>query len=109
MAILAAMVASSPCPNPSTTANRTPSANGLTRCRSPETVCPGNARSATPHSTNPDPLGVNGFELAVLVCISFQPFLHRDGRPGSDFRNDVEIVHQQFRSGQTHAQPPSGG
>src|SRR5437870_13093352 len=96
-AVLAATVASSPWPKPSATASKTPSGIGLMRCRSPQTVSFGNARLATPQS-------ISGFELAFSFCIVVQPFFHRNGRADADFGDNVEIVHQQFRAGQTHAQ-----
>src|SRR5216684_3681370 len=98
MAVLAAARASSPWPRPYTTAANTPCAIGLTRCRLPETISPGNGRLATPQA-------ISGVEMTLSSCIAAHPFFHGDGRADADFGDDVEIVHQQFRSGQTHAQP----
>src|SRR5436190_5884557 len=102
MAVLAAAVASSPWPRPSTTAANTPSVIGLMRCRSPQTTWPGNGRLAALHA-------ISGVEMTFSSCIATHPFFHGDGRADTDFGNDVEIVHQQFRSGQTHAQPSTRG
>src|SRR6266481_2518605 len=102
MAVLAAVKASSPWPRPSTTAANTPSVIGLMRCKSPETTWPGKARLATPQA-------ISGVEMRLSSCMDAHPFFHRDGRADADFGNDVEIVHQQFRSGQTDAQPSAGG
>src|SRR2546426_10052599 len=102
MAVLAAVVASSPWPRPSTTAANTPSVIGLIRCRSPQTISPGNGRLATPQA-------ISGVEMTLSSCIATHPFFHGDGCADADFGNDVEIVHQQFRSGQTHAQPSARG
>src|ERR1043165_863409 len=96
-AVLAATVASSPWPRPSATASNTPSGIGLMRCRSPHTASPGNARLATPQP-------ISGFEMTLSFCIAVQPFFHRNGRPDADFGDDIEIVHQQLRAGQTHTQ-----
>src|SRR5882724_11212538 len=101
MAVLAAAMASAPWPRPSTTASNTPPVIGLMRWRSPQTTCPGNARLATPQA-------ISDVEMTLSSCIT-HPFFHRDGRADADFGNDVEIVHQQFRSGQTHAQPSARG
>src|SRR6266404_1083384 len=98
MAVLAAVKASSPWPRPSTTAANTPSVIGLMRCKSPETTWPGKARLATPQA-------ISGVEMRLSSCMDAHPFFHRDSRSDVDFGNDVEIVQQQFRSGQTHAQP----
>src|SRR5438046_697163 len=102
MAVLAAALASSPCPRPSTTAANTPSPIGWMRCRSPLTTWPGNARWATPQA-------ISGLEMTLSSCMAAHPFFHRDGGPDADFRNDVKIVHQQFRSRQAHAQSSAGG
>src|SRR6266481_3817003 len=102
MAILAAVAASSPWPRPSTTAAKTPSVIGLMRCKSPETTSPGAARLATPQA-------ISGVEMTLSSCMAAHPFFHRDGRADADFGNDVEIVHQQFCSGQPHAQPSPRG
>src|ERR1044071_87711 len=102
MAVLAAAVASSPWPKPSTTAARTPSVMGLMRCKSPQTISPGKGRLATPQA-------ISGVEMTLSSCIVTNPFFHGDGRADADLGNDVEIVHQQFRSWQTHAQPSPRG
>ena len=51
-AISAALAASSPCPRPSTTARRSPSRQGCTRCRSPLTLSPASVTWAIPQSIN---------------------------------------------------------
>src|SRR5437899_3280914 len=95
-------MAASPWPRPSTTASNTPSLVGWIRCRSPGATSPGDGRLATPQV-------INGVEMTLSSCIATHPFFHGDGRADTDFGNDVEIVHQQFRSGQTHAQPSARG
>src|SRR6266702_1168119 len=102
MAVWAAAMAASPWPRPSTTASNTPSMVGWIRCRSPEATSPGDGRLATPQA-------ISGVEMTLSSCIATHPFFHGDGRTDADFGNDVEIVHQQFRSGQTHAQPSARG
>src|SRR5438876_4403223 len=95
-------MAASPWPRPSTTASNTPSMVGWIRCRSPEATSPGDGRLATPQV-------IKGVEMTLSSCIATHPFFHGDGRADTDFGNDVEIVHQQFRSGQAHAQPSARG
>src|SRR5882672_1074049 len=102
IAACAAAMAASPWPRPSTTASNTPSMVGWIRCRSPEATSPGDGRLATPQA-------INGVEMTLSSCIATDPFFHGDGRADADFGNDVEIVHQQFRSGQTHTQPSARG
>src|SRR3989442_2896952 len=102
MAVWAAAMAASPWPRPSTTASNPPSMVGWIRCRSPQTTSPGDGRLATPQA-------ISGVEMTLSSCIATHPFFHGDGCADADFGNDVEIVHQQFRSGQTHAQPSARG
>src|ERR1043166_2146247 len=100
-AVFATAVASLPWPRPSTTANSTPSARGLTKCTSPQMDWPGNSRHATPQE-------ISDRDMSVSFSISAQPLLHRDGRSDADLGLDVEFIHQPFCSRQPDAQAFAG-
>src|SRR5258708_27535047 len=99
-AIAATRLASGPWPRPSTTASRRPRSCGCTKCRSPETVCPGVAFCATAQSAK---WGV--FVIGVIL----EPFAHCDFRAFADFGSDFKIIHQPFRTRQADAETTAGG
>src|SRR5205807_6196803 len=91
MAVSAGTAASSPCPNPSTTATRAPPGKCITACRSPDLDCPGSVSAAAPHSMR---------EVSTL------PFLNRHDRAQANIGDDFKLVHQPPDSGQAKPQTP---
>src|SRR6478609_639727 len=96
----AACAASGPWPSASITATMAPPGNSTIRWRSPFESSPAIGTVATPHSRVGPP-------VTVLLAMPF-PFLHRDRRPLSGLRLDLEFVHQAPRTRETDAQPPGG-